>query len=402
MRQAESRKKKTGIPFWIWAAVGGALLIAAAIGWVTAHVDDPGPRGTSSATLPVIGRQESTQSGSSASASASRAGQKELPTLPSVFVIGSRQAGTPDGTEPDTKNPPETLLPQTEAETSASLTEEQTTAVQTAEETTAPPTEPPTTQAPTEPPTEPPTTQAPTQPPTTAPTTTQAPTTQAPTVPPTTEAPTTEAPTTEAPTTEAPTAPPPATETRSETASEETLPEEDGIRVWIGDSRMTGVRLYVTWDAETDDFIDQVGEGIGWFQLTAIPKLKERIAAENVTKVYINMGVNDCAATYKQDRGTRAEAYSNLINALVDEYPEIRFFFCSVGPSNGEWYNTVEIAKLNEEVDLFNAEMAELCRATYIDSGEYLKRSGFATSDGIHYNIPTYQRWYEYVLSQSQ
>ena len=392
MRQAVSRKKKTGIPFWIWAAVTGALLIAAAIGWAAAHFDDPGPVETTRVTLPVLhGLNPELPSGKNTSPSgkSTAASSAGIPTLPTLFVIGT--AGSSSEKETSAERPPESTPPRTEERTTETLPE-------TPEETTPAPTEPPTA-PPTAAPTQPPTTQAPTEPPTT-----QVPTTQAPTEPPTTQAPTeppsTAPSTTEAPTTEAPTTEPPTTE--PETTPEETVPEPEGARVWIGDSRMTGVRMYVTWDAEKDRFIDKVGEGIGWFQTEAIPALKAKIEEETVIKVFINMGVNDCAATYKQDYGTRAAAYSELINALIDEYPEIRFFFCSVGPSNGEWYNTVEIAKLNEEVNRFNEEMAALCRAAYIDSGEYLKRTGFATLDGIHYNIPTYQRWYEYVLSQSQ
>ena len=384
MRQAVSRKKKKGIPFWIWAAVAGSLLIAAAIGWAAAHFDDPGPAESSRVTLPALrGLSPELPSGKSTAGSSSG-----IPTLPSLFVIGT--AGASPGQETTAEKETESTPPQT-AETLPETTEGSTPAP------AEPPTEPtaaPTTAAPTEPVmTEPPATPAPTEPPSTEP-----PATPAPTEPVVTEPPATPAPT-EAPTTEPPVAPPPTTE--PETTPEETVPEPDGARVWIGDSRMTGVRMYVTYDAEKDRFIDKIGEGIGWFQTEAIPALKAKIEEETVVKVFINMGVNDCAATYKQDYGTRAAAYSELINALIDEYPEIRFFFCSVGPSNGEWYNTVEIAKLNEEVIRFNEEMAALCRAAYIDSGEYLKRTGFATLDGIHYNIPTYQRWYEYVLSQS-
>ena len=263
MPQAKTRKKKKGIPFWVWAAIAGSLLIAAAIGWVAAHFDDPGPAEGSRVTLPVL--HASYTAASSVKNTAETGGKTA--TLPALWMIGTEK-DSPEK-ETTTENLPETVPPRTETQPPEPVTTVPETEPAATVPTTEPPTEPPTTvppttAAPTEPPTTaPPPTQPPTQPPTTAP----------PTVPPT--QPTTEPPVTVPPTTVPPTEPPTA-ESESipeESTPEETAPVQEGVRVWIGDSRMTGVRMYVTHDPEKDRFIDRIGEGIGWFQLTAIPAL---------------------------------------------------------------------------------------------------------------------------------
>ncbi len=254
-----------------------------------------------------------------------------------------------------------------------------------AEAPTEAPTEPMATKAPeTDPPTEDPT-EAPTEPPTEAPT--EPPATKAPETDPPTEAPT-EPPTD--PPTEAPTDPP-----------ETEAPLEDIYRVWIGDSRMSGVRLYTDHDAVKDVFIDKVGEAYNWFRDSAVPELEKKIAAGGVTRVYINMGVNDCYVSHRYSPNTMASSYAETINRLVAAYPDVRFYFCSVGPCTGETYGPTTIAAFNAEIRRFNAEMKEKCLAGYVDSGEYLEKTGVQSNDGIHYDKATYQRWIDYVMDQT-
>ena len=350
MRSAKDPKKnRRKIPRRIWAAVLGALVLVAVFAYVQAHRSEAGQKKTENATLPGVIRV------------------REKTTLPVPILVAEETKEKPEETAesvPETSAaavPPESRSPETSAPPESPS------------ETVPPETQPAETSAPA-----PPATQAP-------------PETPSETVPPETAAP----PETTAP---AETVPP---ETQPTTA-EETLPAAEGLRVWIGDSRMTGVRLYVNYDRENDRFIDKEGEGFIWFRDSAVPQLKALLAEENVSAVYIWMGVNDCASTYRYAPATKAADYSAVINELTDTYPNVRFFFCSVGPSDGEKYFAIEISRLNEEVDRFNAEMAEMCRAAYIACGEYLQQTGFSTQDGIHYTLSTYQRWYDYVRSQSQ
>ena len=130
-----------------------------------------------------------------------------------------------------------------------------------------------------------------------------------------------------------------------------------------------------------------------------MPLLRQYLSGVPAKHVFIGMGVNDCAVTYRYGSKTRAADYAALINELIAEYPAVTFYFCSVGPADGETYGSVSIPSLNRESERFNEEMRTLCQAVYIDCGEYLKREGFQTTDGIHYNTETYRRWLNYVLS---
>ena len=88
--------------------------------------------------------------------------------------------------------------------------------------------------------------------------------------------------------------------------------------------------------------------------------------------------------------------------AVYGAWPAVRFVFCSVGPCKGETYGATTVAAFNAEIHRFNEEMKTLCDASYLDSGEYLERTGFNSGDGIHYDKATYERWYHYVLEQAQ
>ena len=318
----------------------------------------------------------------------------EIAGLPVIGAPELRMAATPAETPAETKE-------STPAETTAETTEEESTEpevittapdptteeVRTTEESTT--AEPQTTEAPsateaTQPPTAPPT-----QPP--APSTTEAPTappTQPPTQPPTTTAEATR----------------PPTETQPQSSGETVTPplNTDGLRVWVGDSRTRGLKLYAGADAAKDSFICEDGMAVDWFERTAVPQLEALIASKTVSAVYINMGINDCAATYKTSEENRSARYSRDINALVSRYPEIRFYFLSIGPGDGETYFSTNIPKMNAEADAFNAGMKARCLAGYIPVAEYLKSNGFTTMDGLHYDAATCRKIYAYVLKMSE
>ena len=140
---------------------------------------------------------------------------------------------------------------------------------------------------------------------------------------------------------------------------------------------------------------------MGWFQTEGLPALKQELKQKNVAAVIINMGVNDCAATYQGNGGTRAGDYSSAINRLIEEYPSVRFYFCSLGHCLKETYSgRLNIELLNREIDIFNEEMSRLCRASYIRGGEYLLERGFESGDGIHYSPDTSRALFSYILNQ--
>jgi len=211
-------------------------------------------------------------------------------------------------------------------------------------------------------------------------------------------------PTETVPPTVQPTVPPTVAPTVPPTVRPTTPPTpvvQDGKRVFIGDSRFVGMELYTAHDAGKDRFIAKTGEGYDWFVSEGLAEFRALLATEKVSKVYINLGVNDCAGSYRVEGAYPAGSYSALINQLIATYPDIQFYFISVGPSDGETYFGVDIASLNTEVEGFNQAMRLYCDAIYLDAGEYLQTTGFVTMDGIHYDRATCQKLYDYILYKS-
>ena len=361
-RRNADRKRLAGLALmlacFLLLCAGIVLLVKAA---ASRHGKPAVPEGQSAQTLPEIGVELPDSL------------RKSAAGLPVIGVPDVKNAAQPAETPSETREStaaetkeetaaPETTAPEPSTEKAQTTAPETTKEVQTtAEETTA---------APTAPPTQPP-------PPST---------TAAPTAPPPT-------------TTAAPTQPPPQT-----TSGETVTPpvNTNGLRVWVGDSRTRGLKLYAGADAAKDSFICEDGTGLDWFEKTAVPQLEALIAEKTVSAVYINMGINDCAATYKTAEDNRSAAYSRDINVLVSRYPQIRFYFLSIGPGDGETYFSTDIPKMNAEADAFNAGMKTRCLAGYIPVAEHLKSSGFTTMDGLHYDAATCKKIYAYVLQMSE
>ena len=175
---------------------------------------------------------------------------------------------------------------------------------------------------------------------------------------------------------------------------------DGGLRIWVGDSRTVGIFMNVTTSAQ-DIAIAEVGMTYVWFDGTAVPQLEQYIRAGNVSRVFINMGVNDCAGSIGNPAANAAPKYAARINGLIEAYPAVRFIFYSVGPGNGSSYNGNSIAALNEEVDRFNSIMYGSCRAEFLDLNGFLKANGFGTLDGLHYDAATCREIYQFVIGSS-
>ena len=170
------------------------------------------------------------------------------------------------------------------------------------------------------------------------------------------------------------------------------LPHASGARVWVGDSRTEGIRLYVGGDPSADYFIDKVGEGYNWFTAEATPYLESMLASGNIGAVLIDLGVNDCAASVDYPDQFRAYDYAARINELIARYPEVLFVFYSVGPCSGGY------ARLNGEINRFNDVMQYECHAWYVDTARFLQTEGFNSTDGLHYDRDTCTRIYNFVI----
>ena len=199
------------------------------------------------------------------------------------------------------------------------------------------------------------------------------------------------------------------TETESETETEEESYEEtepepvpQARRIWVGDSRVVGITSSGIGDPAEDAFIGKNGRYFVWFNNDALPVLRNYLNTGKAYEVIIQIGINDCANKQMGLLPYFAEDYARLINSLIDQYPNARFWFLSVGEVIGvygagtRW--EVQKEALNPLVAPFNATMKSECRANYLPVGELIKAGNKSYADGVHYSVETNQWIYDYVL----
>ena len=215
---------------------------------------------------------------------------------------------------------------------------------------------------------------------------------------------------TTAPTTEAPTETS-SSETETETETE-TKPETESTpahpdmtnarRIWVGDSRIVGFTESGIGDPAKDIFIGKYGRYYVWFNNDALPVLRSHLDTGEPFEVIIQIGINDCANTQMQLLPYFASDYAVLINSLIDEYPNARFWFLSVGEVIGtygggtQW--EVKMEDLNQLVGPFNETMKAECRAHYLPVGELIKAEHKTYRDNVHYSTETNWWIYNYAL----
>ena len=211
---------------------------------------------------------------------------------------------------------------------------------------------------------------------------------------------------TTAPTTEAP------TETSSSETETETEPETESTpahpdmtnarRIWVGDSRIVGFTESGIGDPAKDIFIGKYGRYYVWFNNDALPVLRSHLDTGEPFEVIIQIGINDCANTQMQLLPYFASDYAVLVNSLIDEYPNARFWFLSVGEVIGtygggtQW--EVKMEDLNQLVGPFNETMKAECRAHYLPVGELIKAEHKTYRDNVHYSAETNWWIYNYAL----
>ena len=170
----------------------------------------------------------------------------------------------------------------------------------------------------------------------------------------------------------------------------------DTKRLWVGDSRVLGLKDHTYWDQNRDEFIYKVGERYNWFINSAVPELRAKLAEDPFRSVLICMGVNDTFDSYRNPEKFKGELYAKAINELIDEYPYTKFYFYAIGPNKGQY------AYVNSEIDHYNEVIEEKCRAKFIDVASVMKEKGYGMYDGLHYIDATYTLIYNFVLDQYQ
>ena len=200
--------------------------------------------------------------------------------------------------------------------------------------------------------------------------------------------------------TEAPTVPP----TEPEPATVPPKSSSSGKRVWIGDSRFTGIHDTVAYDADRDYFISTWGAAYYWMINTALPSFNAYAALNQVDVVYWSLGASDIAKEQAAVNFETADKYSAALNDLIEKHPNTKFYILSYGPIGGDGKKPADIP----DADAYNFSLNSFIdyvfthsTASYIDQGEYIESTGYTTTDGRHYDAETNKRIYEYVLSQS-
>lgn len=151
----------------------------------------------------------------------------------------------------------------------------------------------------------------------------------------------------------------------------------------IGDSRTVMMENATGGDAV---WICKISMGYKWLEETAVPEAEKLLTGS--TDVVIWLGVNDVHNISK---------YVTYLNELIPRWKArgVRVYILGVGQVDKDPYVT------NEEIMEFNARMrAEVQGAAYMDLYTYLAKSGYRTTDGIHYDDDTSRKIYAFMLDK--
>ena len=178
------------------------------------------------------------------------------------------------------------------------------------------------------------------------------------------------------------------------------------VTLWVGDFRVKQIQSIYSSAQQTAEYhylVDSLAE-YTWFKDNVVTQLP--ILSLESANVIIMLGFVDCLYscvlnTLKID--TIARQYTNSINELVSDYPNINFYVCSVNPIDCDYpfaesrNGIVEKAALNKNINIFNKKLKETCKAVYIDSYNYLISTSFNTRDGVRFTNNTCIMLHNYI-----
>lgn len=153
--------------------------------------------------------------------------------------------------------------------------------------------------------------------------------------------------------------------------------------IFLGDSRTVGMDNAIDLEDDSTFVVAKVGEGYKWMVNTGLPAVLDIIEENEDFDKWVlitNLGVNDLHNAQKY-----ADAYED-ISELFDIY------VVSVNPCKGSYDN------LNSAIESFNEVMKGLEYVTYIDTYSTLRRYGFSSKDGLHYDKDTYKKIYDIII----
>jgi len=177
--------------------------------------------------------------------------------------------------------------------------------------------------------------------------------------------------------------------------------------ILVGDSRMElmyksreelNIPHSIIFDAKN-------GVKIDWFYKTGIRKLYDIISNDNYNYyVLFNLGVNDLH--YVEDVESRAQEYYKLYNNIINNNPNVNFYFLSVNPIIEDVLKENfghDDKKTNKKINTFNKEMKRLIGKNSLNNFKYCDSNNsldFVIPDGIHYDLNTNRNILDFILNR--
>lgn len=163
--------------------------------------------------------------------------------------------------------------------------------------------------------------------------------------------------------------------------------------MFVGDSRTVGMKLVV---GKNDNiWCCEGGRGIKWLKATGMPPYESKI--KSGVAVAILMGVNDCA--WSDTKKMYIDYFKDKVPKWISAGAEV--YYVSINPINEDKYH-YEAKITNAVIDDFNNHIKKKTASLgmkYIDTNSKLKKDGFKTYDGLHYDTDTSKRIYKMIVN---
>lgn len=165
--------------------------------------------------------------------------------------------------------------------------------------------------------------------------------------------------------------------------------------IFVGDSRTYHISQQV--DDERIDFVCKSGMGLTWLKETGIRELNSILASSEYANplpkaIVFNFGINDL---YNKN------SYITYMKSLAPKLKNqnCTLYYMSVNPVDNR---IIAMERPDSEIRAFNSSIRSELGASflYIDSYSQLKRDGYETWDGLHYTAATYEKVFDYAVSQ--
>lgn len=183
-----------------------------------------------------------------------------------------------------------------------------------------------------------------------------------------------------------------------------------GGTVMIGDAFTVGLGIYGGVSSDTllaNNNLTSASAVTGKITLGGSSlSYPQAAAAKNPGKIYVLLGSND--VTWMTADNFRLN-YGKLVDSLKSACPKATIYVESVFPVKNGYTTGQAVSVTNDKITAFNTALQTLCKSKgvkYLDVSSVLKAadgslSPSLTSDGFHLNTSGYQKWTQYLKSQT-